>query len=198
MSVKNALILQLTQNENDTVFGDLVCPLFGIYSRMQQALIGLSEDDLNYHNVSVFAFVFERQAESLCERVSIQLLDKLLPLYTSSHSLLSLLFQVKASCGEGQLCANMNCNVSSIALSCLQLSPPAGQVNGLWGEDQHQDRVNRYMIPLWLGEILSNGYPDVNTSSTLESILLKNFVNCTIPYDGSEELIECTEVNFLG
>ena len=72
-------------------------------------------------------------------------------------------------------------------------------MDGLWGEDRHQNRVNRYMIPLWLGEILSNGYPDVNTSSTLESILLENaFVNCTIPYDGRDEFIECTEVIFLG
>ena len=55
---------------NDTVFDNLVCPLFGIYSRMQQTLMSLSEDDQNYHNVSVLNFVVERQAESLCELVS--------------------------------------------------------------------------------------------------------------------------------
>ena len=35
-----------------------------------QALQGLSEDDPRHHNVSVLAFVVERQVESLCEDVS--------------------------------------------------------------------------------------------------------------------------------
>ena len=52
------------------MFDDLVCPLFGNYSRVLQALQGLSEDDPRHHNVSVFVFVVERQVESLCERVS--------------------------------------------------------------------------------------------------------------------------------
>ena len=52
------------------MFDDLVCPLFGNYSRVLQALQGLSEDDPRHHNVSVLVFVVERQVESLCERVS--------------------------------------------------------------------------------------------------------------------------------
>ena len=161
---------------------------------MQQTLIGLSEDDLNYHNVSVFAFIFESQAESLCERVSNLILNKLplLYMYTSSHSLLSL--QVKASCSEGQLCANMSCNVSSIALSCLHLAPPADLVNGLWVEDRHQNRENQVMIPLWLGEILSSSYPDEDILGTVQSVLeLSSFVKCTIPEEGSGAPINCND-----
>ena len=90
----------------------------------------------------------------------------------------------------------MNCTVSSIAQSCLYLTPLAEQVYGLWDEDRHQNRRNHEMIPLWLGEILSNGYPDENISNTLEIILEENaFVHCTIPYhNGTDELIECYEI----
>ena len=56
-------ILQLS----GTMFDDLVCPLFGNYSRVLQALQGY---DPRHHKVSAFAFVVERQVESLCERVS--------------------------------------------------------------------------------------------------------------------------------
>ena len=49
------------------MFDDLVCPLFGNYSRVLQALQGY---DPRHHKVSAFAFVVERQVESLCERVS--------------------------------------------------------------------------------------------------------------------------------
>ena len=66
---------------NDTVFGDLVCPIFGMYSRMQQTLLALSDDDSRYHSVSVLTFVLKRQAESLCERVSIHYFIELLPLH---------------------------------------------------------------------------------------------------------------------
>ena len=59
-------ILQLS----GTMFDDLVCPLFGNYSRVLQALQGFSEDDPRHDNVFVLAFVVERQVESLCERVS--------------------------------------------------------------------------------------------------------------------------------
>ena len=94
------------------------------------------------------------------------------------------------------MCANMSCNVSSIAQSCLHLAPLADQVDGLWGEDEHQNRENRDMIPLWLGEILSNGYPNEDILNTLESVLEYNgFVKCTIPEDGSDELIRC-DYNF--
>ena len=53
------------------MFDDLVCPLFGNYSRVLQALQGLSEDDPRHHNVSVLAFVVGRQVESLCEDISL-------------------------------------------------------------------------------------------------------------------------------
>ena len=47
-------------------------------------------------------------------------------------------------------------------------------MNGLWGEDEHQNRENRDMIPLWLVEILSNGYPDEDVLDTVESVLEYN------------------------
>ena len=48
------------------------------------------------------------------------------------------------------------------------------------------------MIPLWLGEILSNGYPDEDILDTVESVLEYNtFVECAIPEDGSSKPIEC-------
>ena len=84
--------------------------------------------------------------------------------------------------------------MNSIAQSCLHIAPPAHLVNGLWGEDEHQNRENRDMIPLWLGEILSNGYPDEDILDTVESVLEYNtFVECTIPEDGSDQLIECKD-----
>ena len=112
-----------------------------------------------------------------------------------SHSLLLLLFQVRVSCSEDQQCVNMSCNVSSIALSCLHLAPLADQVYEMWGSNQQQ-HCNFVTVPLWLGEILSDGYPDESTSNTLESILLDNLlVNCTIPYDGGDEVLKCTAVD---
>ena len=89
----------------------------------------------------------------------------------------------------------MNCNVSSIILPCLHLDPPSDSVDGLWGEDQHLvGRENNVMIPLWLDEILSNGYPDSNILETLESVLERNgAVNCTIPEEGSGVTIECAD-----
>ena len=82
--------------------------------------------------------------------------------------------------------------MSSIAQSCLHLAPPAQLVDGIWGEDQHQDRENRDLIPLWLGEILSNGYPDENVLETVKSILeYYSFVICTIPEEGSGAPIIC-------
>ena len=49
MYLKCATILQLS----DTIFDDLVCPLFGIYGRMQQTLLSISENDWRHHSVSV-------------------------------------------------------------------------------------------------------------------------------------------------
>ena len=56
---------------NGTMFDNLVCPLFEIYSDMQQTLQILSEGDVKHHSVSVLTFVTERQIEALCRRVSI-------------------------------------------------------------------------------------------------------------------------------
>ena len=56
---------------NGTVFDSHVCPLFGIYSHLEQTLQTLSENDTITHNVSVLTFVTKRQTEALCERVSI-------------------------------------------------------------------------------------------------------------------------------
>ena len=70
MYLKCATILQLS----DTIFDDLVCPLFGIYSRMQQTLLSISENDWRHRSVSVLNFLMERQAETLCERVSIYII----------------------------------------------------------------------------------------------------------------------------
>ena len=107
-----------------------------------------------------------------------------------------MLFQVKANCTASQLCSNMSCNVSSIAQSCLHLASPASEVDEIWDPDtdQHQDRENRDLIPLWLGEILSNGHPDESILATLQRIVQDNgFVQCTIPEEGSGTLIECRD-----
>ena len=95
---------------------------------------------------------------------------------------------MKSNCTADYLCANMSCNVSSIIQSCLYLAPLADQVDGLWGKDEHQNRENRDMIPLWLGKILSDGYPNEDILNTLESVLEKiGFVECTIP-EGDEPI----------
>ena len=70
--------------------------------------------------MSVLTFVVKRQAELLCEQVSI--------IHLSSASMnnfnrLSLSFQVKTNCTEDQMCARVSCNVTSIAQSCLHLAP---------------------------------------------------------------------------
>ena len=87
----------------------------------------------------------------------------------------------------------MSCNVSSIILPCLHLDPPSDSVDGLWGTDQHLvGREPDKMIPLWLDEILSNGYPDVDILDTLEGALKQGGgVNCNIPEEGSGVPIEC-------
>ena len=90
----------------------------------------------------------------------------------------------------------MSCNVSSIAQSCLDLTSLASEVNEIWDPDmdQGQDRENRYLIPLWLGEILSNGHPDESILATLQSIVrVHGHVQCTIPEEGSGTLIECPD-----
>ena len=162
---------------------------------MQLTLLSLSEEDQRYHNVSVLNFVVERQTESLCEQVCAVMPSASMNI-TSVASILSvtILFQVKTDCTEDKLCAKMSCNMSSIAQSCLHLALPANQVDGIWDEDEHQDRENRDLLPLWLGEILSNGYPDGSVSATLKSVVeYYTFVNCVIPEDGSDEQIKCVD-----
>ena len=90
----------------------------------------------------------------------------------------------------------MSCNVSSIALSCLQL---LADQEDMWGSYQQNHSCNCVTVPQWLDEILSDGYPDESTSNTLEAILMDSnlFVNCTIPYDGGDKVLECTEVNLF-
>ena len=85
--------------------------------------------------------------------------------------------------------------MSSIILPCLPLDPPADSVDRLWGTDQHLvGRENDVMIPLWLDEILSKGYPDENILDTLEDVLEQNgAVNCCIPEEGSIVPIECDD-----
>ena len=86
--------------------------------------------------------------------------------------------------------------MSSIAQSCLHLASPASEMDEIWDPnmDQHQDRENRELIPLWLGEILSNGHPDESILATLQRIVqIYGFVQCTIPEEGSRTLIECDD-----
>ena len=59
----------ITQLTNGTGY-DLVCSLFRVYSHVQVMLDTLPEDDERQHNVSVLAFVTEKQTEAVCHRVS--------------------------------------------------------------------------------------------------------------------------------
>ena len=91
----------------------------------------------------------------------------------------------------------MSCNVSSIALTCLHLAPLAEQVDSkeIWGEDEHQNRINEDLVPLWLGEILLNGYHPRIWNNTLQPILRKDaHVNCTIGDGDSPGSIECKNI----
>ena len=88
--------------------------------------------------------------------------------------------QVKDNCTENQQCSTMSCNVSSAALTCLHLAPLAEQVDSeeIWGEDENQNRRNKDLVPLWLGEILSNGY---HPRIWMRTILKEDgLVECTI------------------
>ena len=102
---------------------------------------------------------------------------------------------MKVNCTEGQVCANMSCDLSSIAQTCRYMTL-LDKVGGLWGDDQHQNRSNSKEIPLWLGEIFSRGYPNNNTRDELMDIVEKYAcIKCTLPesHDGS---IECVN-NFI-
>ena len=54
----------------------------------------------------------------------------------------------------------MSCNVSSIGQTCLNLAMLPEELENLWGPDNHQDRDNTHLVPLWFDEILETGYPD--------------------------------------
>ena len=69
--------MQLNEKMDDEGFNRLLCPLFGMYSRMQQTLLSLLENDERHHNVSLLTFLFERETGAVCERVSIS--------YTTVH-----------------------------------------------------------------------------------------------------------------
>lgn len=89
-----------------------------------------------------------------------------------------------------QECYDMNCSVSSIAETCLQLDPLWAKMKQLWGPDNCQNRINQVLVPLWLEELLQSGYPDDGVMNTLKTILKDGmFLNCTIP--GSSGMIEC-------
>ena len=88
---------------------------------------------------------------------------------------------MKANCTEGQVCANMSCDMSSIAQTCQYMNL-TDKVTGLWGADQHQDRKFTDEIPLWLGEIFSRGYPNNNTRDELMDSLEKySGIKFTLP-----------------
>ena len=92
----------------------------------------------------------------------------------------------------------MSCNVSSVALTCLHLAPLADQVDPeeIWGEDECQNRRNKVLVPLWLGEILSNGYHP-RIWNTLQTILKKDaLVECTIGDGDSAGAITCIDVKW--
>ena len=88
----------------------------------------------------------------------------------------------------------MNCNISSIALTCLHLSPPATEVDRVWGERGNQGRENRAIIPLWLSEIFSRGYTEDGTQNTIITIVnTVNLVTCILP-ESEDDSIECVDI----
>ena len=92
----------------------MVCPLFGHYSRYHQTLQSLPEGDSRHTNISLITLVSEKLAEASCEQVSV--------LYQHLYLLVRSVYldlQVKTQCSEGQECANMSCNISSISEACL-------------------------------------------------------------------------------
>ena len=64
-----------------------------------------------------------------------------------------------------------------------------------WGEDEHQNCRNIVLVPLWLGEILSNGYHP-RIWNTLQTILKEDgLVECTIGDGDSAGSIERKKIN---
>ena len=85
--------------------------------------------------------------------------------------------------------------MSSIAETCLHMNPPVDRVRALmWGEDTHQDRHHQHMIPLWLGQLLSDGHPNVSTLAAIQAgVERQGAVKCTIPEYGSDAMIKCPD-----
>ena len=79
---------------------------------------------------------------------------------------------MKANCTEGQVCANMSCDMSSIAQTCQYMTLSDNDlVRKEWVADQHINRSHEDMFPLWLGEIFSRGYPNNTTRDELMGIV---------------------------
>ena len=86
----------------------------------------------------------------------------------------------------------MSCNISSIAQPCLHLPSLESQMEALWGPNQAKARSNVNLIPLWLGRLLANGYPDEDILDTVVgAVEITGQVDCTIPNDGNIEQIAC-------
>lgn len=54
-----------------TLFENMVCPLFGHYSRYYQTLQSLPEGDSRHTNISLITVVSEKLAEASCKHVSV-------------------------------------------------------------------------------------------------------------------------------
>ena len=86
----------------------------------------------------------------------------------------------------------MSCNISSIAQPCLHLPSLQSRMEALWGPNQAKSCSNVDPIPLWLGRLLANGYPDEDILDTVvETVEIPGQVDCTIPDDGNIEQIAC-------
>ena len=86
----------------------------------------------------------------------------------------------------------MSCNISSIAQPCLHLPSLESQMEALWDPNQAKSRSNVDLIPLWLGRLLANGYPDEDILDTVvEAVERSGLVDCTIPDDGNNAQIAC-------
>ena len=82
--------------------------------------------------------------------------------------------------------------MSSIGQTCLNLTQLAHQIKAVFGRDEHQDRINSELLPQWLDEILSRGYPDASIIDTVTNALNKSlWEDCTVLEEGSDERIVC-------
>ena len=83
--------------------------------------------------------------------------------------------------------------MNSIAQTCLNLTKLAHQINAVFGRDERQNRDHSKLLPQWLDEILSGGYPDPSIIDTVTKVLRGKSlgVDCTVPEEGSDECIAC-------